>query len=139
MRHLENTQVVVGLGVVTVVHQRYPEALIGQTAVAHGQRRVAQVVPDLGELGVAGRQAQRALEAGEYHVVLLRVQAAQSDVVEELTVVDAHLQGASVELERHFGLIAVKVVGRNVGDRFHLRAVRMEHLLVGAHAIVHVA
>lgn len=139
MRELEYAQVVVGLGTVVVVNETQTKALIGETTVADADGHMAEIVPDVGELLIGLGETESALEARDYHVVLLRVEAAQTDVVEDLAVVDAHLHETPVELERHLGLIVVEVVGCYVRHGLDVRAVRVEHLFVVFYRFVHVA
>lgn len=59
------------------------------------QGNVSQVVPHVSDALVRG-QAEGPLKAGEGHVILLGIEATQAQVVEDLTVVDAHLKEAAV-------------------------------------------
>ena len=59
-------------------------------SVETDQSDVADVEPHVGQRLVVG-QGEGALKAGQGHVVLLRVEAAQPQVVEELGVVHPHL------------------------------------------------
>lgn len=56
---------------------------------------MSQVVPHVSDALVRG-QAEGSLKAGEGHVILLSIEATQAQVVEDLTVVDAHLKEAAV-------------------------------------------
>lgn len=56
---------------------------------------MSQVVPYISNALICG-QAEGPLKACEGHVVLLSIEATQAQVVEDLTVVDAHLEEASV-------------------------------------------
>ena len=55
---------------------------------------MSDVVPHIGQSVVAG-QSQGLLEAVQRHVKLLRVEAAQTQVSEDLSVVDTHLEQSS--------------------------------------------
>jgi len=66
-------------------------------------RKVRKVVPDVGLLFV-GCHGDGSLEALEGHVVLLGVEAAQTEVVEELHVVDAHLYQAPAARKTTFSI-----------------------------------
>ena len=49
-------------------------------AISYTQSNMSQIVPDFCELSVVVGQAQGSLETGEYHVVLLRVEATEAYV-----------------------------------------------------------
>lgn len=54
-----------------------------------------QVVPYISDALICG-EAEGPLKAGEGHVILLSIEATQAQVIENLTVVDAHLKKAPV-------------------------------------------
>ena len=70
------------------------------------------------------------VEARECHVVLGRVEAAESEIVPQLGGVDAHLQEATVEAKSELRLVRVEVVGCEARDGLHIGCVELEYLLV---------
>jgi len=54
------------------------------------QGNVSDVVPDVSEAVVTGH-SKCSLETVERHVVLLRIEATQAEIVEDLGIVDSHL------------------------------------------------
>lgn len=75
------------------------------------QGHVTDVEPHVGQGLIIG-QGQRTLEARQRHVVLLRVEAAQTQVVEQLGVVHTHLQQASATEDEE---IAPQCLGNTSG------------------------
>mmetsp|Transcript_24928 Transcript_24928/g.34202 ORF Transcript_24928/g.34202 Transcript_24928/m.34202 type:complete len:338 (+) Transcript_24928:90-1103(+) len=127
--HLKHGDVVEGFSVLRVHRHRHLEGLVGQTQVPQRDADVADVVPHVRHLVVV-RDAQRAVEAAQRHVVLRGVEAAQADVVPHLGVVDAHLQQASVVADAHLRLVRVEEVCSQAGDGLHVGGVQHQHLLV---------
>ena len=130
MSQFKNSQFIICLGAIVIIDEAQSKALISETAITNTDGDMAQIVPNVGQLLIAVGQTERALETRDYHVVLLGVEAAQADVVEDLAVVDAHLHEPTVELERHFRLVVVEVVGCYVRHRFDVCSVRVENLFV---------
>lgn len=66
---------------------------------------VSDVVPDVSRRLVY-RQAQGSLKTADRHIVLVRVETAQTQVVEQLRVVQTHLQQSPVNRRVQFGGIS---------------------------------
>ena len=77
-------------------------------------------------LCVVRGERECSLHAGQGHVVLLRVEAAEAEVVEQLCVVDAHLEEAAVEAEGQLRLVRVKVVHADARDALHVDRVLLQ-------------
>lgn len=58
------------------------------------QGYIPNVVPGVGE-GISGGQLQCPLEASDRHVILLRVETAESEIVEEFSIIHTHLKQSS--------------------------------------------
>ncbi len=73
--------------------------LIGQVEVANADRHLTDIVPNVGHVFVR-RERQRLLKARQRHVVLRRVEAAETNIVPQLGVGYAHLAQRQVEVTR---------------------------------------
>lgn len=103
----DDAEIVVRFRVIVVVHQRQPKALYRQMNVrrvlkadvdttsfsrcASYQCHFADVVPDFRAFLVAVHTGERLEEAGNDHIVLLRMEATQGDVREHCSRGHAHL------------------------------------------------
>jgi hypothetical protein len=74
--------------------------LIGQVEVADADRHLPDIVPHVGHVFVR-RERQRLLKARQRHVVLRRVEAAETNVVPQLGVGHAHLAKRHEIIKRH--------------------------------------
>mmetsp|Transcript_78198 Transcript_78198/g.130449 ORF Transcript_78198/g.130449 Transcript_78198/m.130449 type:complete len:543 (+) Transcript_78198:1918-3546(+) len=137
LAELQDPQIVEGLGVVGVHGNGHLERLIRQSQIANADGHLPDVVPNIRHVLVAGKR-QSPLEAGQRHVVLGAVKAAQPQVVPELRVVDTHLKQPPVQAQSNFGVVVVEVVAGQAGDTLDIAAVQLKCLLVVQHRVVHV-
>ena len=85
-----------------------------QAEVADPNRKLPDVVPYVRVVCVVGHR-QRSLVAGQAHVVLRGVEAAQPEVGPELSSGHAHLEQPAVEAQCELGLVGVEVVRGQAG------------------------
>ena len=128
--HLQHPEVVVTLRVVVVSGEGELEALVGQVHVPDAEGEMGHVIPDLGQDVLVLGDVEGALETGDGHVVLLGVEAAQTEVVVELRRGDPHLQQPPVISEAQLGLVGIEMVHPDAGNGLHVGRVLGEDILV---------
>ena len=98
---------------------------------------MANVVPHIRDIAVV-RKSEGFVEAGERHIVLGGVEAAETHIVPELRIVDSALNEATVETEGHLWLVCVKMVASERGYRFYVLVIIAENILVLAGSLGHI-
>jgi len=98
---------------------------------------VTDVVPNIRGVFI-GCQRERTFEASQRHVILLSVEAAETQVVEQLCVVNAHLKKPSEKSEGNFWLVRVKVIRSQGGDGFDVGRILLqdEFVVIDGHVDV---
>ena len=60
---------------------------------------MSQIVPNISQLLIIGHQGEGPFKGGQGHVILLSIEAAQTQVIVQLAIVHPHLQQPSGERE----------------------------------------
>ena len=128
--HLQHPEVVITLRVIVVSGEGELEALVGQVHVPDAEGEMGHVIPDLGQDVLVLGDVEGALEAGDGHVVLLGVEAAQTEVIVELRRGYPHLQQPPIISEAQLGLVGVEVVHPDAGNGLHVGRVLGEDVFV---------
>ncbi|RUS72951.1 hypothetical protein EGW08_019291, partial [Elysia chlorotica] len=135
---LQHTKIVVGLCMVIIVGKCQAETLKSQfhvtDALATYECNMPDIEPDVSLNYIILCQRHSPLEAGQGHIVLLGIETAQAQVVEQLCIRNCFLP---VKFEGYFWLIRVKMVGGYAGNGFNMHAVRVQNLLVKFDSFIH--